>query len=609
MSGKPIGYIMPNRNISKILFISLILIAVELKGQKLYYGEPVTITASLLQSPFSEGYRETYIITEEQIKSMPVNSIAEILSVAAPLNIRTRGTGGSQSDISIRGSSFEQVVILVDGIRMNNPQTGHHNLDIPVSVSDIKRIEILPGHASSIYGADAYGGVINIITKSGSLTGTNFFVDFGSFNSVNTGIKTGFSTGHVRHSFSYQKNSSHGHTYDTDYNNQFLNYTSSVTSNKSRIALFAGLSGKNFGAANFYAPFPSREKTSSLFSKIEFTRVINPQINLSAQAYARKHNDHFVLDQSRPEWYVNDHKTYVYGLNFQINFKGRKSELALGSALIYERLVSSSLNNHSQIRSSVFAESGFKLGYMTSVNTGIRFDFQDLLGLETNPTISIKHSISKSIDFRASSGRIFRTPTFTELYYSSPANQGNADLNPETGWSFETGLDIYPSDGLKILFTFFTRKEQNRIDWIRYKDNDVWNAVNKGAARVNGFSLILDNRISDKTKLKLMYQRLFRKDIKASDYISKYDITVPDHNITVSFNQKFFEKFFNTTTIHMNINPELNNYLLVDSKFTVKIKKQNLYIIFKNLLNEKYQMIPGVIMPQRSIYAGFSYSL
>ena len=131
-------YIMPNRNISKILFISLILIAVELKGQKLYYGEPVTITASLLQSPFSEGYRETYIITEEQIKSMPVNSIAEILSVAAPLNIRTRGTGGSQSDISIRGSSFEQVVILVDGIRMNNPQTGHHNLDIPVSVSDIK---------------------------------------------------------------------------------------------------------------------------------------------------------------------------------------------------------------------------------------------------------------------------------------------------------------------------------------------------------------------------------------------------------------------------------------------------------------------------------------
>ena len=105
------------------------------------------------------------VITRDQIARLPVHSIADVLRLLSSVDVRARGERGVQTDFAIRGANFGQMLVLVDGVRLNDAQSGHHNGDIPVPLDAIERIEILHGPGSSLFGADAFGGTINVITR------------------------------------------------------------------------------------------------------------------------------------------------------------------------------------------------------------------------------------------------------------------------------------------------------------------------------------------------------------------------------------------------------------------------------------------------------------
>ena len=232
----------------------LFLLPVFLSAQADYRLHPVEITASRLESSMAAETRELQVLDRKRIRSLPGISVSDILSVAGLVDLQSRGVNGIQADMSLRGSGFEQVLVLVDGVRMNDPQTGHHNADLPVSRDDIERIEVLTGHASSIYGPDGVGGVIQIITRHAQTTQTNVSFQGGSAGTTSAQLSQEFAGRHLTSRFTLAHNRSDGYRPTTDYKTTSLSGTSKWQSGPHRISAIAGIVSKKFGANGFYAP-------------------------------------------------------------------------------------------------------------------------------------------------------------------------------------------------------------------------------------------------------------------------------------------------------------------------------------------------------------------
>src|SRR5687768_7108829 len=127
-------------------------------------SQTVVVSAATEPVPLDALARAVTVITRDELRRLPGSSVADLLRLAGSVEVRVRGGFGAQSDLSVRGGGFGEVLVLVDGTRLNDSQSGHHNMDIPVALDQIDRIEIVRGTGSSLYGADAATATINVIT-------------------------------------------------------------------------------------------------------------------------------------------------------------------------------------------------------------------------------------------------------------------------------------------------------------------------------------------------------------------------------------------------------------------------------------------------------------
>jgi len=147
------------------------------------------------------------------------------------MDVTQRGYHGMQGDISARGASFEQVLIMIDGVKLNDSQTGHHNLDLPVNLVDIERIEIMQGHGSSLYGPGAFGGVINIITKDAKKCPLKLSASAGDFGLFNYEMQKSVGIKNIMNHITLSSAKSTGYRYDTGFN-RFTVYNKSSIDTK-----------------------------------------------------------------------------------------------------------------------------------------------------------------------------------------------------------------------------------------------------------------------------------------------------------------------------------------------------------------------------------------
>src|SRR5688572_15282312 len=154
----------------------------QVSGQEAF-RQTVVVTAAAVPVELGSVTRTLSIITREEIAELPVHSVADVLRLVASVDVRARGIRGVQTDFAVRGANFGQMLVLVDGVRLNDAQSGHHNGDIPVPLDAVERIEILYGPGSSLFGADAFGGTVNVITRKGVLP-ASAVVEAGSFGLV-----------------------------------------------------------------------------------------------------------------------------------------------------------------------------------------------------------------------------------------------------------------------------------------------------------------------------------------------------------------------------------------------------------------------------------------
>src|SRR5690554_3608564 len=219
-----------------------------------YDLEEVEVTASRAPVLYSEVARVLSVIGAQEIEQMPAQSVQDLLEYVAGVDIRQRGAEGVQADISIRGGTFDQLLILLNGINITDPQTGHHNLNLPVSLSQIERIEILEGPAARVYGPNAFSGAINIITRKPGNTEASAQLSAGSFAWYSTDISAGFRTGTVGHLLSANKKGADGYRTNTDFNSFNIFYTSEWNPVFGKLILQGGVTEKGFGANSFYTP-------------------------------------------------------------------------------------------------------------------------------------------------------------------------------------------------------------------------------------------------------------------------------------------------------------------------------------------------------------------
>ena len=575
--------------------------------------DEIIVTAGMVPVSVSEVPRSVSIIRRDDISNSPVQDLQDLLKYVPGVDVRARGLEGVQADISIRGSSSEQTLILLDGDKLNDPQTGHHNMNLPVNMNDIERVEILKGQASSIYGPNALAGVINFITKSGRSSELTANLSGGSFGYLSGGLTVHVPYVESENMLSISKTKSDGYRHNTDFDITTFYYKTNVPFNDGSAKVVVGYTDKAFGANGFYATlFPNQwEQTKTLFVSSSGDYSIG-QIKLTPKVFWRNNKDHYLLDYTRPAFYMNDHQTNSYGAELQSLFMTNVGSVELGGDLNFDNINSSNLGIHNRREGGISAE------YVTSLVenfklllNGFAYNY-DNFGWKFIPGVNLVYQISNYFNCYAAFGKSFRIPSYTELYYNSPAQKGNAFLQPEEALTYEAGIN-YNDETFSGNVGMFMRNGKNLIDWVKGINDQFWLARNIASIKTSGIDMNIVyrpifNGDSFLKKISINYTYLssnFNEPNLLSQYILDHlrhqFIAEISHNVPLNilFNWAFrYENRYN-----------FDSYFITDLKLSRSFNNFDLSLSALNLFNKSYQDVSGIPLPGRWIKAGINFRI
>ena len=567
----------------------------------------VIVTASHFPISFSELTRSVTIIDSAEIRQSAANSIQDILQYAAGVDVKQRGINGVQADASIRGGTFEETLILIDGVKMSDPQTGHHNLNIPVSLDNVERIEILKGQGSKIFGPNAFSGVINIITKK-SLNRSLAIEILGGENSYyKTSINAAYPVGIISNHISVSKDKSDGYRYNTNFDMNNISFGSNLNTDAVKVNLLLGYNDKKFGANGFYAAsFPNQwEHTKTKIADLGSEFTIN-NFSISPKINYRRNDDRYLLDYTNPSFYENIHHTDVYGLEIQSSLKTNLGVASIGGEISHDKITSTNLGNHSRDKKGLFAEQQFSPIEKLNIIVGaFAYDYSSI-GWRFWPGLDFSYNIAANFRLFGSAGKAFRIPSYTELYYNDPVTKGDPNLFHEETINFEAGIN-WTHNFFNSEITFFRKNGKNIIDWFKLtSDETKWTVRNIAKVNTNGFEINFysNPKIIFKdlpiTKFSVGYTYL-DSDRKTSDFISRYALDYLRHQLIVTISNDFWLGIKQNWAVRYENRVNFENQFLVDANFYRQINMFNLFIKATNIFNKSYSDINTAPLPGRWI--------
>jgi iron complex outermembrane receptor protein len=541
--------------------------------------------------------RTLTVITREQIAALPAHSIADVLRIASSVDVRARGIRGVQTDFAVRGANFGQMLVLVDGVRLNDAQSGHHNGDIPVALDDVERIEILYGPGSALFGADAFGGTVNVITRR-SVERPTVQVQGGSFGVAGGRGEGGFERGAVRQTVGIASERSSGFIYDRDYASVIARGRTSV-GDKSSVSF--AFQRKEFGANNFYGGnAPSREWTNQTLLSGDHRFGATAGWGLTARGSYRTHGDHFIFNQELPALSDNRHRTHAVLGELTASRRVRTGSVTLGVESGGDWIRSTNLGDHDLHRVSAFGEWRQELGRRVQLDGALRVDRYSQFGASWNPSAGIGWWVADTVRLRASAARAFRVPTFTERYYSDPANLARADVGPETAWAGEGGADVFFRGGWMLQATFFGRADSDVIDWLRPTVADRWQTYNVRDVDTLGVELGVQKTFARGAFLNLQFTGV-DLDAAAVTQLSKYVLDYAPRSFTAGGLLPLPGAFSVAPRIEYRRRSRpagTSDYVLFDMRISKRIGPlADLFVDGSNLFDRQYQEIAGVAMP------------
>jgi outer membrane cobalamin receptor len=553
----------------------------------------------------------TYSQSYDSIETLPADSPVEGLNFL-PLDLQSRMlNSGIQTDFSLRGSNFQGVLMLLNGQRINDPQTGHFNSDIPLTKEDIEDIKVMPGASSSLFGPDAIGGALDFQLKNPAEKKLVLELSGGRFNSA-AGLfsASGKLTDNFSARLSVQRRESAGFHYDTDFNDFISTLATSLAIPDGELNTSFGYQDKRFGAFDFYTPglgYPSKEWTK--------TCLFDTGLNLNKAGWLvkpnfiwRRHYDKFVLDKTGiRSTYLNRHCTDMFtpNLYFQRDAAGL-GRMGFGLEYGQERINSTNLGKHSRDHKSIFIDDGKELSREFSLGSSFRLD--DFAGFDKtcSGAINLKYRLSEINSLNLGLARNIRIPSFTELYYNDPTTIGDAGLSSEKAMNYQLGYERKEGEFYAGATVFF-RDEKDMIDWVKTMPGQVKfkadNITQDRASGIEGYAKLKLNRWCD---LDANYTYVNRQSDKKG-YIYKYGQNYTRHlsNILCTFRLPFGIQTLGWT---YKKKPGRSGWLVMDAHFAYGLNRNTRFFFnATNLLNSAYEEIVGIPQPGRYVEGGLKF--
>ena len=622
-------------------------------GEKLYELEEVEVTGSRVPLTVSQAARIVTVLDREAIAAAPVQSINDLLKYAAGVDVRQRGDMGVQTDISIRGGTFDQITILLNGINICDPQTGHNATDFPVELSEIERIEVLEGPAGRVYGTSSLVGAINIVTRTAKDSGAEVFADGGSYGY----FKGGAMVSHVKNGLSNQVSGSYSRSdgfsrskagnLNADFKYARLFYQGRYENDQVDVRWHAGFTNKDYGANTFYSTLSDEqfEHVRKYYTAVQAETKGNVY-HFKPSVYWNRSDDRFEFYRGMPEKSpFNYHQTDVYGVNLNNYIQTFLGKTAFGAEFRNEGVRSTSLGE--PLNSPVKvpgADADFTLG-LNRTNLSFHLEHNIVLrrftlsagviavkntGNEMKfrfyPGVDASYQFARDWKVYASYNTSLRMPTFTELYYSVGGHKADKYLKPEEMQAVEVGVK-YLRPGIRGTLSLYRYHGTDMIDWIKdisQGDDAPWQSVNHAVINTMGAeaSVFVDIR-------ELMQRDAFVRSVNVSySYIdqdkettpnlqSKYALEYLRHKFVAQANFRIWK------LLEMNVsyrwqdrmgNYQKGNsmvpyepYSLVDARLSWNAPQYKIYVEGNNLLNKTYYDHGNIPQPGIWVRAGASY--
>ena len=584
------------------------------------------ISSPRIELPFSENSRTIHVITKEEIKNSPAANVSELLQQVAGIDIRRRGVSGMQADLYIRGGTFDQTLLLIDGFKVEDPQTGHHTMNMAIPIDVIERIEIIKGAAARIYGQNAFTGAINIVTKKVTENQRSRKIGAGSFEQRNAALTIQQSSEKASFITHYSRQSSDGYRYNTDFNNNNNFIKGSFQIKNLPVNMIASFNERKFGANGFYASPEAidqyEETQASLLGAS--TEIRNESLVIKPKIYWKRNQDMYVYLRQDPSVYRNLHITNKIGFELNGSKESNAGTSGFGIDLAYVSIASNNLGDRDRTMINIFIEHQFKLlkdkldvtpgialNYFSDFNFNDNYKNNFFRNFLAYPGIDVGYKINENLRAYSNIGYTYRVPTYTDLYYSSPTTIGNEKLIPEKALSEEIGIRYFKNN-LSLSFVLFNRKAKDLIDYVKSIESDPWQASNIRELNTSGAETSLGIKIYGNNNknhyINLAYSYL-KDDLMPSEIqYSRYAINSLKHHVTSNINIALTKKLSSSIIYKYAERTSGNNYSIVDIKTRLVFKKFDFSLMVNNVFETEYYETNLIPMPGRSYLFSFGYN-
>ncbi|MFR9501527.1 MAG: TonB-dependent receptor plug domain-containing protein [Rikenellaceae bacterium] len=579
------------------------------------------------ESPTRSAMAPTQLFSRATQAAAPLQTLESALRLSPSIDVRERGGKGIQTDLSIRGGSFDQTMVLLNGINFTDARTGHQTHSLPIDIESVAGIDLIDG----VSGVGAYAGAINFRTAPleptygrlelvGGQHGYGYANLSGAYSSDRLTL---YGVGSWRKSDGYRDN--------TDFEN--INGYIRATYDSAKAGFFdmqVGAQQREFGANGFYSlSYPNqREATETYLGSLRWFKSFN-NLTLNSSVSYRKNYDCFELIAGSPDIVpYNYHMTNNVGAELWADYSWAAGKTTLGGDYTYNQIYSTVLGDsldEAVGRYTKGADRSVANIYLRHIRQWDKFGVASSIGMSSTPygnsplwSVSGSYRPVESLFFELGATGTMRLPTFTDLYYTATGYISDETLQPEEATTYRLSGQ-YRRSMWELSAQVYIRQGHNVIDWVKESADASWQSMQITELSTLGTEMAASYAPQGFVERIRASYGYITMDKDSGAMISKYATDYMRHkasadiilnlplNLSLAITASGYAREGNYTSAEGTVE-EYKPYFLLDGRLSWECKKIRIYLDATNITSTEYFDYGGLIMPEAWLTLGASFT-